>query len=113
MVLGELGPGSDRTVGPQTVGPWDPTVRPQKVDRVPIIRGPTAWAPIRLEPYFLGCYERLTHVSAMVVESQGAAGDEGEEGEAGGAHGENQLVVQVVKRNWLKDEIYVGRILSP
>ena len=49
----------------------------------------------------------------MVVESQGAAGDEGEEGEAGGAHGENQLVVQVVKRNWLNDEIYVGRILSP
>ena len=49
----------------------------------------------------------------MVVESQGAAGDEGEEGEAGGAHGENQLVVQVVKRNWLKDEIYVCRILSP
>ena len=44
----------------------------------------------------------------MVVESQGAAGDEGESGEAGGAHGENQLVVQVVKRNWLKDEIYVG-----
>ena len=49
-------------------------------------------------------YERITHISFLVVESQGAAGEEADEGEAGPTHRENELVVQVVENNRLKSE---------
>ena len=39
------------------------------------------------------------------MDGQGAAGGKGEDGEAGGGRGENQLVVQIVKHNRLKDEV--------
>ena len=52
--------------------------------------------------YFIRYYERITHVSSLVVESQGTAGEKADEGEAGGTHQENELVIQVVKHNRLK-----------
>ena len=55
--------------------------------------------------YVFWVVERLTHVFVLVVDGQGAAGGKGEDGEAGGGSGENQLVVQIVKHNRLKDEV--------
>ena len=65
-------------------------------------------------------YEGITHVSSLVVESQGAAGEKGDEGKAGQNHRENKLVVKIVKHNRLKGEtwvwvlylIYVGPIYT-